>query len=65
MKEDFAKGIKALREIETPCNWEDFCQQATETLPGYVFIGQLEYDKAAHYGFYKFGSSDNRVGSPF
>jgi len=54
MKEDFAKGIKALREIETPCNWEDFCQQATETLPGYVFIGQLEYDKAAHYGFYKF-----------
>lgn len=54
MKDEFANGIKALRTIETPCSWEDFCQMATETLPGYVFIGQREYDKAAHYGFHKF-----------
>jgi len=52
--DEFIKGIETLRTIETPCGWEDFCQQAVETLPGYVFIGQLEYDKAAHYGFYKF-----------
>ena len=54
MQVDFAKGIHFLKETDTPVSWEDFCQLVMESLPGYVFIGQLEYDKAAHYGFYKF-----------
>jgi len=54
MNEDFTKGIQALKEIKTPCSWESFCQQAAEVLPGYVFIGQLEYHDEAHYGFYQF-----------
>lgn len=54
MKEEFIKGIQVLKNIEVPCNWEDFCNKAIEILPGYVFIGQLEYHNEAHYGFYQF-----------
>lgn len=54
MREDFAEGVKVLRGIETPCNWEDFCQLAMEVLPGYVIVGQQEYNSAIHYQFHSF-----------
>lgn len=53
-KEEFAKSAEKLRNINCPCSWQDFCQQAEETLPGYVVVGDRDHHPEAHYNFYSF-----------
>lgn len=53
-KDNFAKGVKALRGIDCPCSWQEFCELAEETLPGCVIIGDREHHPEAHYDFYSF-----------
>lgn len=53
-KDDFAKGVETLRRVDCPCSWQEFCELAEETLPGYVVVGDRDHHPEAHNQFYTF-----------
>ena len=53
MNNEFINGMNKLKEIECPCTWEEFYNEAVEVLPGYVIIGDKNYFDAAYNEFYR------------